>query len=592
MQRTSCIVAAVIAAACGSPRPLATVGPDLGKRVVAEHGVVATGNAYASEAGLAILERGGNAIDATVAAALVLGVTEPMMSGLGAGGGMLFWDAHRGAVEYLDFYSSEGNIPDSTLRPSSAKVSDSVLRATFSTATPRGVAIPGAVRGLFAAQAKYGKLSRADVMAPALALAQNGFTVTGLLAREIATSAALLKASPGASRLFLPDGKPLRAGDRLTQPELAATLRRIADQGPDEFYTGEIGGHIVEAMRAAGSTITREDFASYQPRWTRPVCATYHGDVVLSAAAPQSGMEVLEALNLLEPRHLTALGPPNRAPDAFRVLAGALRAAVTDRDAFVGDPDHAAVPMAGVTSRAFASTRATVVDSAVAGRLAPGDPWPYDAPPDGICAALGAAPPSRERAHAAALGRPAEGSEAETTHISVVDAEGNGVSLTNTLGLVFGTGTWVDGVFLNSGLFNFSRDPASPNAIGSWRMAASTIAPTIVLRHGSLQMVVGCPGSLAIPPAIVETIIYQLDFGLDPMQALRMPRLIPQPGAQLGIESGFADSVYAEARRLGYQVAVSPANDPTFGGVTVITRIGDRWVGAADPRRDGEVRGW
>lgn len=581
--RLAIALLATFALACARGTPPASVGPDIGKRVVAEHGVVAAGNAYASDAGLEMLRQGGSAVDAAVATAFALGVTEPMMSGLGAGGGLLYWDAKTRHAEYLNFYSAAGSLPDSGLRASTA------ANATY---TPRGVGIPGAVRGLLSAHAKYGKLPRATVLGPAIRLAAEGFTVNALLAREIASSTEKLATSPGASRLFMPDAKPLRAGDHLVQAELAATLRRIAGEGADVFYAGEIGGHIVETLRAAGSTITRADFAAYQPRWTRPVCTTYHGRVVLSAAAPQSGVQVVEALNLVADHNMPALGLPSRSPDAFRVMTGALRVAVTDRDAIIGDPDKVGVPMSGITSKAYAASRAAQVEAPVKGRLAAGDPWAFDRAATGECAALDAAAPATMRPRPAAPGAPGDGSMAETTHMSVVDADGNAVSITNTLGLAFGTGTWVDGVFLNSALFNFARDGASPNAWGSGRVPASTIAPTIVLHNGLVEMVVGCPGSPAIPPAIVQTIVYRLDYGLDPLQSLRMPRMIPGAGPQLRMEDGFAEVVYAEARRLGYEVSVAPAVDMNFGGVHVIARIGNRWVGAADPRRDGEVRGW
>ncbi len=541
--------------------------------------MVAAGNGPASEAGLEMLRRGGNAIDAAVATAFALGVTEPMMSGAGAGGGLLYWDAKHGRAEYLNFYSASGGVPDTG------------LRALGTSVTPRGVGIPGAVRGLLAAHARFGRLPRAIVLEPAITLAAGGITVNALLSREIASSLDKFAASP-ARALFLPGGKPLRAGDRLVQPELAATLRRIAAEGADVFYSGEIGDHIVATLRAAGSTITRADFASYQPTWTRPVCTTYHGRVVLSAAAPQSGVQVIEALNLLADRGLPALGLPSRSADAFRVMTGALRVAVTDRDAAIGDPARVGVPMAGLTSTSFAATRHALVDAPVGGRLAAGDAWPFDAPPQGECAAMASALPAAPAQRPVSAGAPGDGSMAETTHMSVVDAEGNAVSITSTLGLAFGTGTWVDGVFLNSALFNFARDSSAPNAAGPHRVPASTIAPTIVLRDGRVEMVVGCPGSPAIPPAIVGTIVYLLDYGMDPLQALRMPRMIPGSGAQLRMEDGFAESVYAEARRLGYEVSVSPPVDMGFGGVTVIQRVGSHWVGAADPRRDGEVRGW
>jgi gamma-glutamyltranspeptidase/glutathione hydrolase len=565
---------------CARNTPPRSVGPDIGKRVVADRGVVAAGNSYASEAGLAMLRQGGNAIDAAVATAFALGVTEPMMSGLGAGGGLLFWNARVHRAEYLNFYSASGGIIDTALRSMGTNV------------TPRGVGIPGAVRGLLGAQAKYGKLSRAAVLAPAIRLAGDGFTVEALLAREIALSVDKLKSSPGAARLFLPNGQPLRAGDHLVQPELAATMTRIAADGADVFYSGEIGDHIVSTLRNAGSTITRSDFAGYQPRWTRPVCTTYHGRVVLSAAAPQSGVQVVEALNLLANRDLPQLGLPSRSPDAFRVLTGALRIAVTDRDAMIGDPDKVAVPMAGITSKDFAATRASVVEAPVTARLSAASAWPYDKAATGDCAAQASAAPSATQPRPQAPGAPGDGSMAETTHMSVVDAEGNAVSITNTLGLGFGTGTWIDGVFFNSALFNFARDDKAPNAAGPYRVPASTIAPTIVLRNGAVEMVVGCPGSPAIPPAIVQTIVYILDYGFDPLAALRMPRMIPQATTALRMEQGFAQAVYAEARRLGYDVSVSPPVDMGFGGVHVIQRVGSHWIGAADPRRDGEVRGW
>jgi gamma-glutamyltranspeptidase/glutathione hydrolase len=303
-------------------------------------------------------------------------------------------------------------------------------------------------------------------------------------------------------------------------------------------------------------------------------------------------MQVIEALNLVAGRDLPTLGLPSRTPDAFRVMTGALRVAVADRDAVIGDPARVGVPMAGVTSKEYAATRAVTVEAPVQGRLAPGDPWSYDRAPVGECASMASAPAANSRPRPSAPGAPDDGSMAETTHMSVVDADGNAVSLTNTLGLGFGTGTWVDGVFLNSALFNFARDSAAPNAVGPFRVPASTIAPTIVLRDGAVEMVIGCPGSQAIPPVIVQTIVYVLDYGLDPLQALRMPRMIPASGAALRMEDGFAESVYAEAHRLGYEVAVSPPVDMGFGGVHVIKRVGKHWVGAADPRRDGEVRGW
>jgi gamma-glutamyltranspeptidase/glutathione hydrolase len=574
---------AVALAACAAPKPAPVAVPDLGKRLVAEHGVVAAGSAYAAEAGVEMLRQGGNAVDAAVAATFAIGVVEPSMSGVGAGGGMMIWNQQTHRADYVDFYGVAGSAPDTALRSrGSARVS-----------AARGVAIPGAVAGLLAAHEKYGKLPRAAVLAPAIRLAGQGFVANSILIRELTLDSTKVLTAPAVSRIFFPGGRVVRVGDRVVQPELAATLTRIAAEGRDGFYKGPVAQEIVRTLNAGGNPATLDDFAAYAPRWKRPLCTTYRGRVVLSAPAPQGGMQVLETLNLLEPVRLTALGAPHRDPAAFRALAGAMRAAVTDRDAYVGDPDKAAVPQAGLVSKTYAAERArAAADTTPTPRLAAGDPWAEDraAAPGGACAEYQPVGPARVAARGS-LGTADDGALAETTHLSIVDDQGNAVSVTNTNGLGFGTGTWAAGAFFNSAMLNFSRDAGSANALGPWRVPASTIAPTVVLEDGRVREVVGSPGSAAIPPAIVETIVYTLDYGLDPLAALRVPRVIPASNAQLKVEMGFSEPVLAEARRMGFDTQMSPP-DMSFGGVHVIQRVGGRWVGAADPRRDGEVRGY
>jgi gamma-glutamyltranspeptidase / glutathione hydrolase len=469
---------------------------------------------------------------------------------------------------------------------------DTGMQTLRGTPTPRGVGVPGAVAGLLSMHAKYGRLSRAQVLAPAIRLAAEGHTANSLLSRMVATDTAKLGRYPGSRRIFLPNGRPVRAGDRVVQPELAETLRHIAEQGADAFYRGPLAQAFVATLRAGGSTLTERDLAEYQPRWERPLCGTYRGRVVLSAAAPQSGMQVLEALNLLEPVDLPALGLPSRSPAAFDALVGALRVAVTDRDAYVGDAHHVAVPQAGLSSKRYADARRSAMTADAKRRLAPGDPWSADvAAPEPACVPFEPAGPARAP-RVAVLGAPDDAQFAETTHLSVVDGEGNAVSLTNTLGVNFGTGTWANGVFFNSALFNFARAEGGPNAARPWRVPASTIAPTMLLRDGRVEMVVGSPGSAAIPPAIVETIVYSVDYGMDPLQALRMPRVIPTSGGRVQIEDGFSAEVLARANERFDDVATSPPVDQGFGGVHVLVRTRGRWIGAADPRRSGEVRGY
>lgn len=583
-KRSTIVVAAALIVACTPGRLAPTLAPDTGKRLVAEHGMVASANPYASEAGLEMLRNGGNAVDAAVAAAFAVGVVEPMMSGLGAGGGMLIWLQDSSRAEYIDFYATAGADPDTALN-----------HYRGSRVTARGAAIPGAVAGLLDAQARYGKLPRSAVLAPAIRLAAEGFPVHSLLARVIAEDSAKLAASPGARPIFLPGGHPIAPGTTLVQSELANTLRLVAERGTAGFYKGRIASEIVAAMHADGNPITTEDLASFEPRWRRPLCAVYRGRTVLSAPPPQSGMQVLEALNLLSAYDLPKLGLPSRSPEAFRVLTGALRVSVTDRNAYIGDPTFSPVPAAGLVSPAYANERASLISHApVPDTMHAGNPWSADsAAPSPACASFEPFGPSKVPPRVAELPRESDDhGYSETTHLSAVDADGNAVALTYTNGLFFGSGTWVAGTFLNSAMYNFSRDDSSANARGPHHVPASTIAPTIVLRDGRAELVVGSPGSAAIPPAVVESIVYTLDYGLDPMAALRMPRVIPTWTTSLRLEGGFSPEVVAAAHRLGYEMNLTPPIELAFGGVHLIARMGDKWVGAADPRRDGEVRGY
>ncbi|HWG54847.1 MAG TPA: gamma-glutamyltransferase [Gemmatimonadaceae bacterium] len=571
-------------AACTAVRPAPTLAPDLGRRLIADRGMVASATPWASDAGLAMLRQGGNAVDAAVATAFAVGVTEPMMSGIGAGGGMLIWLQQEQRAEYVDFYAAAGSDPDTAL-----------THYHGPTDIPRAAGIPGAVAGLLDAQARYGKLSRSAVMAPAIRLASEGFPVHSLLHRVITADSAKLSRSPDARRIFLPGGHPLSVGQLLVQPELAATLGEIAAGGDSAFYRGDIADSIVQVLSAGGNPITSADFAAYAPRWRRPLCIAYHGRAVLSAPPPQSGVQVLETLSLLSRYDLPALGLPSRSPKALEVLAGAMRVADADRSSFIGDPDYVSVPANGLISSRFANDRASVISaSPLPDTLAPGNPWPADsAAPAAACGSLDPFGPSVRPPRVARTASSANGDGyAETTHMSVVDADGDAVALTYTNGLYFGSGTWVRGMFLNSAMLNFSRADSGPNTRGAHRIPASTIAPTIVLDNGRVEMVVGSPGSAAIPPAVVETIVYALDYGLDPLQALRMPRMIPYTTSRLELEDGFTPAVLETARRLGYRIQTTPPTDLTFGGVHVIARVDGHWIGAADPRRDGEVRGY
>jgi gamma-glutamyltranspeptidase / glutathione hydrolase len=603
MKRTM-LVSLVLAWGC-SPAvapPAATPAPDTGKRAVAERGMVASAHPLASEAGLDALRAGGNAVDAAVAAAFAIGVVEPMMAGIGGGGSMMIWEQRAGRAEYVDFYAT-----------SPAAASPAYDRGAH---PARLVAVPGAVAGLLEAHERFGRLPREAVLERAIRLAEDGFPTGSLLARTIADDSAKLARYADAARIFWPGGRPLQPGERLVQPELAATLRRIATEGRDGFHRGVVAEEVLAALRPGGNPMTAADLAGFTPQWRRPVCAPFRRWTVLGAPPPQAGMQVIQALRLLEPRDLRAAGLPSRSPEAMHLLAGALRVAMADRSAVLGDPAHTAVPAAGIVSDAFAAERRPLLDAERApARVAPGDPTRADRI-DPACASMDPFGPATATAAVATadpppagaipgtaspgglpylLPAPWEGEDAggETTHLAVVDAEGNAVSLTYTQGVYFGSGAWAAGTFLNSAMNLFSANAAGPNAMLPHRSPASATVPSLILEDGRVRMVVGSPGAARIPPAVTQSILYVLEYGLDPLEALRMPRIHVSPAnARLQYEQGISPEVIADLRRRGYDPEVMPPTSLFFGGVHVIDRRGRWWVGAADPRRDGEVRGW
>ena len=323
-----------------------TAAPDLGKRLVAEQAAVSSANPLASEAGLEVLLAGGNAVDAAVATAFAVGVVEPQMSGLGGGGSALVWMQGDGHADYLDFYASQ---PVQAFRT----LEDPAVGAT----TPlRIVGVPGDVAGLLALQERYGRLTRAQVMAPAIRLAQSGFPVNQILAQMIARDSVKLQQTAAGSDLLWPGGRPLGPGERIVNPELAASLRYVSQLGHAGFYQGQLARRVVAAMNAGGHPGTAEQFARYEPRWRRPLCAMYRGRVVLSAPPPQTGMQVIHTLKLLESYDLPSLGLPTRSAQAFDVMASALRNGMP-LVGMNGDPSWANVPAVGVISDEFAAER-------------------------------------------------------------------------------------------------------------------------------------------------------------------------------------------------------------------------------------------
>ena len=558
--------------------------PDLGKRAVGRHGAVTSAHPLASEAGLAMLRAGGNAIDAAVATAFAVGVVEPEMSGVGGGGALLYWNQEARRADYLDFYPSQ---PVERWRG---------VRAD-STVPLRVAAIPGNVAGLLEAQARFGTLTRAQVMAPAIALAATGFPVYPVLAELVGRDTMRLKRDSVARRLYWPGGRLLAMGDTLRNPALAEVLRRVASQGRDGFYRGETAQALVASLAAGGHPATLEDVAAYQPQWKRPLCTTYRGRVVLSAPPPMGGLQLLESLELMESRPLASLGLPTRSGDAFDLMASAMRVAILAH-AGNDDPRWKAIPARGLVSEAFAAQWRDVVGTGrAADSLRPRDARAFDGTVAAGCEALSPYPGGPGVAPAGdASGRGQDfavrdtASGGETTHISVVDGEGNAVAVTVTNSSMFGSGAAVSGFWINdSGWWPRDANAIPAQVPAAWRTRITTIAPSVLLKDGRVEVVVGSPGGGRIPFALAQTVAYVVDYGLDPLDALRMPRMYPALTRRVEVENGFEAEVLARVRAMGY-VPVAP----TFGyaRVYLIARRGGTWVAAADPRHDGQARAY
>jgi gamma-glutamyltranspeptidase/glutathione hydrolase len=556
---------------------------------VVDTAAVASASPFASEAGLEMLRMGGNAIDAAVATAFALGVVEPQMSGLGGGGAMLIWLQSEGRAEYLDFYAAQ---PAAAFRRGSDPAADGPRDL-------RIVAVPGEVAGLWAAHERFGRLAWEAVLEPAIRLASGGFPVNQILAQMIAGDSAKL-AGFGGFDLLYPGGAALSPGARLQNTALAESLRRVAARGPAGFYDGRTAAAVVAAMNAGGHPVSLEDFGAYEPRWQRPLCTVYRGRVVLSAPPPQTGTQILHTLELLERYDLAALGLPTRNARAFDVLTGALRLGSTVR-ALNGDPRWVESHARGLVSEGYADERSSLVGG---GRV-PEEVRPLsaeaftDEPYDPACAALdpwstvapalaggpGITAPARLPGVGGTTGA------GETTHLSVVDSEGNAVALSQTNSMIFGSGAFVEGFFLNDSGYRFEpRELEGSLPADGWRTRTSTIAPTIVLEDGRVRMVAGAPGGGRIPTAIVQNMVYVLDYDMDPLEAVRMPRVFPdRRDRTVQLENGFSPEVLEQARSMGY---APEALSFGYARLYMIVRVGDQWIAVADPRHDGEARGY
>lgn len=524
--------------------------------VIGERGMVVSQSTPASEVGAEILRKGGNAVDAAVATAFALAVTLPRAGNLGGDGFMLVYMADTKktvAIDYrsmapmaatLDFYlDDEGKVSDKARRGHTA------------------AAVPGTVAGLWHAHQKFGKLPWAQVVAPAVTLAGEGWNLSYDEARATEWAKNRLSVSEaGKGYFFKPDGSAYRGEELFRQPDLAWTLREIQQGGADAFYRGAVARKIAADMKAHGALMTLEDLARYKAVEREPISTTYRGLTVTTMPPPSGGgVAVLQMLNMLETFDLKAAR--QGSAESTHLMAEAMKLAYADRTRWLGDPDFAKLPMKGLLSKEYAADRARTIrkDRALAAPdLSPGDPWRYEGP--------------------------------NTTHFSVADSAGNVVSNTYTLGSSYGSGAAVAGAgfLLNDQMRNFSLRAGDdlPNALAGGKRMMSTMAPTIVFRDDRPWLVTGTPGGSTILNTILQVIVNVVDHGLNVAEATHTPRVHQawKPG-DLEVEPGFNPDTIALLEAKGHEVKV----DDTQGSSQSIQIEDGRFLGAADPRRPGAL---
>ena len=533
--------------------------------VAARGGMVVTSEPRASETGVQILQAGGNAVDAAVAVGFALAVTYPYAGNIGGGGFMLIRMASGQSV-VIDYREEAPAAASSTMFLDG----EGRIIPHTSTVGALSAGVPGTVAGLALAEQKFGKLGLRRVMAPAIGLAQRGFPVSPWLSQSLREHQPLLSQFAASRRIFLRNGALYQPGAIFVQPELARTLQEIARHGPRAFYGGGIAAEIARTEKKLGGIITRADLKSYRAKLREPLTGHFRNYTILTVPPPSSGgVALIEMLNMLEP---LGLGSPN-SYDAMHLMIEAMRRAYADRSAYLADADFERVPVAGlINPRYAANLRRSILTGKPDAPIGPGVPAPYES--------------------------------MNTTHFSVVDAEGNAVSNTYTLNNGYGSGVTVGkaGFLLNDEMDDFTSKPGTPNMYGLIQSAANAIAPhkrplssmtpTIVTQNGRLRLVLGSPGGGTIPNTVLEVILNLLVYKMNVLRAVAQPRFHDQwvPDTVFLERQGFTAATVEKLRHAGYHVALvdkigeceAIELDPKTG-----------WLfGAADPRGDGEAVGY
>ncbi|BAI76002.1 gamma-glutamyltranspeptidase (plasmid) [Azospirillum sp. B510] len=557
------------AASSAAPAPVRyDIGYSIFQPVRARNGMVASEHRLATEIGIDVLKRGGNAVDAAVAVGFALAVVLPNAGNVGGGGFMIVHEAKSGRDVAIDFREMA---PAKAFRDMYLDQQGRVVpeRSLY---THLAVGIPGTVAGLAHALEKYGTMTLAEVMAPAIRLAREGYAVTPQLAGLLEVERDHLAKWEATRAIFFKGDRPLTVGETLVNADLANSLEMIARQGPKAFYEGAIADGIAAEMERHGGAITKDDLKAYRVVEREPVSGSYRGYTVKSMPPPSSGgTHIIQMLNILERWPLTEYGPDSAR--SIHLMAEAMKLAYADRSEYLGDPDFTKVPVKGLTSRAYADELAAKIDpekATPAGTIKPGRPAPHESD--------------------------------QTTHFSVADSQGNVVSTTYTLNLNFGSGIVAagTGILLNDEMDDFSAKPGVPNAFGlvggeanaiqPYKRPLSSMSPTIVLKDGKPWLVTGSPGGSRIITTTLETVVDHIDFGMNPAEAAALPRVHHQwTPDELRLEKGLSGDTVRLLERMGHKVAVKP----TMGRTQTIQLGEDGLSGFSDPRNpDGLTLGY
>ncbi|WP_458525427.1 gamma-glutamyltransferase [Onishia taeanensis] len=528
---------------------------------VGTEGMVATSHFLASQVSHDVLAAGGNAVDAAVSAGFALAVTQPRSGNIGGGGFMLISDEASGEVIAIDYREMAPSAATETMFQD-ADGNPVTERSRF---THLAAGVPGTVAGLAMALEQYGTMSLAEALAPAIELAENGFPLPQRFVDGIRDARMTFEPwAASRAKFFKEDGSPYRVGDIFRQPDLAATLKRIAADGAREFYEGETAELIVAEMQAHDGLITMEDLAAYQPVVREPSHGTYRGHDIYAMSPPSSGgAHIVQMLNILENYDIGAMGFNSAA--TIHVMAEAMKRAYADRSEYLGDTDFVAVPLEGITSKAYASELRDGIsldEATPSATLAPGNPLPYESN--------------------------------ETTHFSITDGNGLAVSNTYTINFSYGSGIVVDGAgfLLNNEMDDFSAKPGVPNAYGliggeankvePGKRMLSSMTPTIVKKDGKNFLITGSPGGSRIITTTLQVLMNVIDHDMNIQSAVSAPRIHHQwlPD-EIRIEDGISPDTIALLEAKGHTLSQQDA----MGAAQSILIEDGTYFGGADPRR-------